>query len=407
MAKFNYKAMGLDGKAVSGTIEAVDRNTALAALGSRNLRPLSLDFDGGSGTSKVNLSFGKRKVKSEDLVIFTRQLSTMVSAGVPLLRALTTLQAQSESTALRDILAKVLKDVEGGMPLGDALGRYPDTFSDVFVNMVRAGEAAGILDEILKRVAVQQEKNNSMRKKIKSAMSYPTVLLGITVLAFFGLMLFVVPQIGKIVKDLTGGENLPMITQVMLTVSDFMVNQWYIVAVLFIGTGFGINKYIKTPAGKAQFHALILKLPGIGLIVQKVAVARFARTFASLMGAGVSVLEALKVSGRAIGNKVYEAELERAAEEVKNGKQLSQSLMGSSLFPAIVPQMLAVGEETGQTDVVLIKVADFYEEEVDTMIDGISAIIEPVMIVVMGGMVGLIAASVMGPISSIAQNIES
>lgn len=407
MARFSYKAINLEGSTTTGTIDAVDRNAALATLNNRNLRPVSLDFDGDTGTKKFKIGFGKRKVKSADLVIFTRQLSTMVSAGVPLLRALTTLQAQTESSSLKEVLGAVVKDVQGGMALGESFGKHPDTFSDVFVNMVRAGEAAGILDEILKRVATQQEKNSSMRKKIKSAMSYPIVLLGITILAFFGLMLFVVPQIGKILKDLGGeGTELPAITMAMLAASDFIVNRWYVLVVVIVATFILTRRYIRTPKGKERFHGLVLHLPAVGIIVKKVAVARFARTFASLMGAGVNVLEALKISGRAIGNRVFEKELERASLEVKGGKQLSQALQGSPFFPAIIPQMLSVGEETGQTDTVLIKVADFYEEEVDTMIDGISAIIEPVMIVVMGSMVGLIAASVMGPISSISQNIK-
>jgi type IV pilus assembly protein PilC len=407
MAKFTYKATNSSGNQINGSLEAVNRDAALSSLNKQGLKLLSLDFESGANTKKKGFSLKSTKVKSVDLVIFTRQLSTMVGAGVPLLRALTTLQEQSESPALRDVLGVVVKDVQGGTALGDALGKHPDAFSDVYVNMVRAGEAAGILDTILKRLAVQQEKNNTMKKKIKSAMSYPTVLMGITVLAFFGLMLFVVPQIGKIIKDL-GGPNakLPPLTEAMLAMSDFMIQRWYIMIVGIVLTVVLLRRYIKTPSGKEKFHGIILKTPAVGLIVRKVAVARFARTFASLMGAGVSVLEALRVTGSAIGNKVYEKELARAAEEVRNGKQLSQALSGSKLFPGIIPQMLSVGEETGQTDVVLIKVADFYEEEVDTMIDGISSIIEPVMIVVMGSMVGLIAASVMGPISSLSQNIQ-
>jgi type IV pilus assembly protein PilC len=273
--------------------------------------------------------------------------------------------------------------------------------------MVRAGEAAGILDDILKRLAMQQEKNATMRKKIKSAMTYPMVLIGITIIAFFGLMIFVIPQIGKILTDL-GGEDakLPVITQVMLAISDFLIHQWYIlVPIVVVGIIF-LSRYIKTPKGKSQFHHIVLKVPAVKTIVKKVAVARFARTFAALMGAGVAVLEALAVTSRAVGNVVYEEALVDAADQVKNGATLSSIIEKNDLFPAIVAQMLAVGEETGQTDTVLIKVADFYEEEVDVAIDGLSSIIEPVMIVVMGGMVGLIAASVMSPIASLSQNVK-
>ena len=272
---------------------------------------------------------------------------------------------------------------------------------------MRAGEAAVILFDILKRLAMQQEKNATIRKKIKSAMTYPTVLIVITILAFFGLMLFVIPQIGKILLDLGGPDaKLPALTLGMLAISSFMTSYWYIVLPAIIGGIVLLLRWIKTPAGKAIFHRFVLKLPGIKLIIMKVAVARFARTFAALMGAGVAVLEALNVTAHAVGNVVYEEALINAADAVKNGDTLSSIIEKNELFPAIVAQMLAVGEETGQTDVVLVKVADFYEEEVDVAIDGLSAIIEPVMIVVMGSMVGLIAASVMGPIAGLAQNIK-
>ena len=247
-----------------------------------------------------------------------------------------------------------------------------------------------------------------MRKKIKSAMMYPMVLMGITVVAFFALMLFVIPQIGGIVKDLGGPDaKLPTLTVIMLGLSQFLVKYGVFVLIGAVLAIVLLLRWLKTPGGKNVFHAFVLKVPALKVIIQKVAVARFARTFSSLMGAGVAVLEALHVTGRAIGNVVYERALATAAEEVKNGKTLSSVLDNNPLFPPIVAQMLAVGEETGQTDVVLVKVADFYEEEVDVAIDGVSSIIEPVMILLMGSMVGVIAASVMMPIAGLAQSIKS
>lgn len=408
MPSFSYVATNTQGKSISGTIEAADRAGVIAALGKQSLQPISVkQASSKGGLQKFNGLLGGNKVKSDDLVIFTRQLSAMVSAGVPLLRSLTSLAEHTESEALKKVLGSVIKDVEDGAPLGDALGKYPNTFSDVYVNMVRAGEAAGIVDEILKRLAMQQEKNATIRKKVKSAMTYPMVLVGITVIAFFGLMIFVIPQIGKIVTDLGGPDaELPALTQGMLAISGFLTGYWFIVFPAIIGGVFLLLRYIKTPRGKAQFHALILKIPGLKAIVMKVAVARFARTFSALMGAGVAVLEALDVTAHAVGNVVYEKILIDAAQEVKQGATLSSVIEKNPLFPAIVAQMLSVGEETGQTDTVLVKVADFYEEEVDVAIDGISAIIEPVMIVFMGGMVGLIAASVMMPIAGLANQIK-
>lgn len=409
MPLFSYEAVDNTNKVTSGQIDANDRQTAIKLLKGKQLRPTKVQEATTSGLSK-SFSFklpGSGRVKSDAIVIFTRELSAMVGAGVPLLRALTSLQEHTESVALKSILEKIIKDVQGGAPLGDALDKYPDTFSSVYVNMVRAGEAAGILDDILKRLAMQQEKNAAIRKKIKSAMTYPMVLVFITIVAFFGLMLFVIPQIGKIIKDLGGPDaELPLLTTIMLQISDFIVHFWFIV-IPIIGAGiWALLRYIKTPKGKMLFHRTILKMPGVKTIVMKVAIARFSRTFSALIGAGVAVLEALDVTAHAVGNSVYEKALLDAAEAVKNGRPLSAEIEKNPIFPSIVSQMLAVGEETGETDTVLVKVADFYEEEVDVAIEGISSIIEPVMIVFMGGMVGLIAASVMMPIANLSQTIK-
>jgi type IV pilus assembly protein PilC len=410
MTTFLYTASNTQKKVVSGTFEATDRTIALAMLSKQQLTPITLKEGATKKASSFSVLdfFGANRVKSDDLVMFTRQLSAMVSAGVPLLRALTSLHDHTDSKALKVVTSSIVKDVEGGAQLADSLAKYPNTFNDVYVNMVRAGEAAGILDEILKRLAMQQEKNASMRKKIKSAMTYPSVLIVITIGAFFGLMVFVIPKIGGILKDLGGPDaKLPPLTQAMLAISGFLIHYGiFLIPVIVVGIVF-LLRFLKTPRGKSIFHHIVLKVPMISPIIQKVAVARFARTFSALMGAGVAVLEALSVTSRAVGNVVYEKALIDAAEQVKNGKTLSSVIEKNDLFPAIVAQMLSVGEETGQTDTVLVKVADFYEEEVDVAIDGISSIIEPVMILVMGSMVGLIAASVMGPIAGLAQNIKN
>lgn len=410
MAYFSYVAADNQNNIVKGKSDLNDRASVIAALANQGLRPISIKElkEKKAATATSGGLFQPTKVKQDSLVSFTRQLSAMVSAGVPLLRSLTSLEKHTEDKALKKILNGIVKDVESGTPLGDALAKNPQTFSDIYVNMVRAGEAAGILDDILKRLAGQLEKSAAIRKKIRSAMAYPMVLLGITVIAFFGLMLFVVPQIGKIVTDLGGPDaKLPGITLFMLGLSGFITQFWYILIPGLIGIVVLFINYIKrSKKGKRQFHSLILRLPAIKNIVRNVSVARFARTFSALMGAGVAVLEALDVSSRAIGNVMYEEALKEAAQQVKGGKSLSSVIENNELFPPIVAQMLSVGEETGQTDTVLVKVAEFYEEEVDLAIEGISSIIEPVMIVVMGGMVGLIAASVMTPIAQLSQNIK-
>ena len=405
MTQFSYQATKSDGSKVTGQVEATDRSSAVKLIVKQQLKPFLVE----EVKERNTLSFiSNKKVKSDQIVIFTRELSAMVSAGVPLLRALTSLQSHTESQALKTVLESVIRDVESGAPLGDSLEKFPGTFSSVYINMVRAGEAAGILDEILKRLAMQQEKNATIRKKIKSAMTYPVVLICITILAFFGLMLFVIPQIGKIIKDLGGPDaELPSLTVVMLGISGFVIQFWYILIPLVVVGIIFLLRWLRTPNGKLILHTLMLRTPGIKTVVTKIAVARFARTFSALIGAGVAVLEALEVTAHSLGNVVYEKALLDAIPEVQNGKMLSAVIATNPLFPAIVPQMLSVGEETGQTDTVLVKVADFYEEEVDVAIEGLSSIIEPVMIVVMGGMVGLIAASVMLPIANLSQTIKS
>lgn len=408
MPRYAYIAADPQDNAVKGKTELPDRSAVISALRKQHLRPISIRLIKESKSSfDFNHLFEPTKVKKDQLVAFTRQLSAMIGAGVPLLRAISSIEKHAEDKALKKILGTVVKDVEGGMQLGDALGKHPDTFNDIYINMVKAGESAGILDDILKRLASQLEKSTAIRKKIKSAMTYPMVLIFIAVGAFFGLMLFVVPQIGTILTDLGGPEaELPGITKAMLGISHVLTTYWYIIIPVLAATVFALMRYMKTPIGRRQFHTLILKIPGIKTIIMKTCVARFARTFSALMGAGVAVLEALDVTSRAVGNVLFEDVLKQAGIEVKNGKSLSSVIEKSELFPSIVSQMLSVGEETGQTDTVLLKVADFYEEEVDLAIAGISSIIEPAMIVMMGGMVGVIAASVMMPISQLSQNIK-
>lgn len=408
MAVFSYEALNNEKTVVTGNVEATDRSGAIEALQKQGLHPMSLKAKGQEASldSIIN-KFIRPKVKTEALVVFTRQFATMVGAGVPLLRALKTLKDHTEDKTLQKALEDVYKDVQGGSSLADAMTKHPHVFSDVYISMVAAGESAGILDDIMNRLASQQEKSATIKKKVKGAMTYPTILIVITIVAFFGLMLFVIPQIGKILKDL-GGEDaeLPLLTEIMLGISGFMIQFWWLLIIIIVGSVLGIQRYLRTPQGKRLFHMTLLRIPVIKTIIIKIAIARFSRTFASLMSAGVSVVEALAVTSGAIGNVAYKELLDESIIGVKSGKQLSETLNGSPLFPDIVSQMLSVGEETGKTDTVLIKVADFYEEEVDVVLESLSSIIEPIMIVIMGSMVGLIAASVMGPIASIAQNVK-
>lgn len=403
MATFSYTATDAKEQTVKATIQADTRNEALAALKKEKLRVTSIQEVHRKGEIKFN-----SKVKSKDLVIFTRQLATLVNAGVPLVRSLSTLQAQSESKTLKQQLDQVVSKVEGGNALGDALADHPKTFSPIYVNMVRAGEEGGILDEVLKRLALQQEKDAAIRSKVKSAMTYPAVISVITIVAFVFLMTSVMPKLGGIIRNI-GGEDakLPIYTEILLKISDVMVSPTFIIGSV-VGLPIFITlfrRHIKTEKGRYQWHSLLLRMPIIKELITKVAIARFARTFSSLMGAGVSILQSINTTAGAIGNAVIEKELIDSAKAIQGGEQLSTRLEDSKIFPPLVSQMLSVGEETGQTDQILVKVAEFYEEEVDAFVSALASIIEPVMIVVLGSLVGVIAASVFGPLSNLSSQI--
>ncbi len=403
MAQFIYTATDKDGKRREGTTEADSVAAVNQLLTKQGMRPLVIKKSAQGFDIKSFLAM-RKKVKSKDLVIFTRQLATMFNAGVPLVKSLATLQNQTENPVFKKHIQEISKDVESGTSFADALEKHKRVFSPIYVNMVRAGEAGGILDDILKKLALQQEKDSKIRGKFKSAMTYPVVLISITSVVFIALMTVVVPKIGKIVSDLSGGQ-LPPLTKAMLGISHFLTAFWYIHIAVIVGGTFFIGRALQTEKGKLKRDQLLLSIPAIKVIVIKMTVARFSRIFASLMTAGVSVIESIEITAKAIDNRVIEAELMAAAKDVANGEQFSTPLSRSKYFPPIVSQMLAVGEETGQTDTVLLKVAEFYEDEVDDAVASLSSILEPLLIVVMGGMVGLIAVSVIGPISSLSSQV--
>lgn len=401
---FSYTGTDKDGKSTKGQLAASSRNTAMSMLHAQSITVKTLKENKGLGAIQI----GTPKVSAKELVVFTRQLATLVNAGVALPRSLVILQTQAESAAMRGTLADVMSKVEGGSPLADALAEHPNTFGTVYVNMVRAGEEGGILDEVLNRVALQQEKDASIKKKIKGALTYPGVILTITVGAFIFLMTTIVPKLGNIILDLGGPDaELPAITNILLAISSVMTNPLFFIPTIvgLVGGVVAFRRWIKTKKGRYIWHSVLLKTPIIGTLIMKVALARFARTFAALMHSGVPVLQALSTTAGALGNAVIEKALIDSTEAVKSGESLSVSLEKSKLFPPLISEMLAIGEETGETEEIIVKVADFYDEEVDTFVGSMSTIIEPVMMVVMGGMVGMVVAGVMLPIMNLSSQV--
>lgn len=402
MPDYTYTARSISGQIQKGTINARSKESAIAALRGRQLHPIVIE-EAKKGGLNMEISLpGNHRVKSKDLVIFTRQLATMVDAGVPLLRSLSLLRDQTESPILRKVLAAVIVDIQSGASLSVALAKRPEAFSDIYINMVRAGEAGGILDKVLERLAYQQEKDASLKSKIHGAMIYPLVIFAVAIIAFFILMTFIVPKIGLMLTELSNGkEQLPIYTQILLDLSHDMKTPAFILGVV-VGLPLIIvlfKHYTKTEKGRYVWHSIILRIPSVRNIIVKSAVARFSRIFASLMSAGVSIVDAIETTANAIGNAVIEKELLNCSKAVESGASFADELAKQPHFPPIVVQMLAVGEETGKTEEIILKVADFYEEEVDVAVAGISSIIEPVMIILLGAMVGLIAVSVFGPIT--------
>jgi type IV pilus assembly protein PilC len=407
MGSFTYSARDKAGAIQKGTLFAPDRAGATASLIEKGYAPIlvkeEVEKGGKSGITIMDRLNGGGKVGLSDKVIFSRQFSTMINAGVPIVQSLAILKEQSESKKLSLVITEVSKQVEGGSTLANALSAHPEVFNDIYVNMVRAGETGGILDQVLDRLATQQEKDAEIVSKVKGAMIYPAVITVATFAAFFFLMTVIVPKLAGVFKDM--GAKLPPYTIFTLSVSSFLVHDWYIVIGGAVAIFVGFTRWHKTTKGKRIFDTLMLKAPIIGPILVKVNVARFARTFGSLMASGISVIDAINSTKSALGNAVYRDELAIVAQKVKNGRPMSEPIRESKHFPAIVGQMLSVGEETGQIDTILLKLADFYEREVDTVISGITSIIEPILIIVLGTMVGFIIISVMGPISALSSAV--
>lgn len=406
MSSFSYSARDKTGMVQKGSLFAADRAGATAALAEKGLTPILIKEQAPAAAgSKDNLlaKLMGGKVSLQDKVIFSRQFATMINAGVPMVQSLNILKEQSESKKLKEVVADVAKQVEGGSTLGNALAAHPKVFNNIYVNMVRAGETGGILDDVLDRLATQQEKDAEIVSKVKSAMIYPGVITVATISAFFFLMTGIVPKLASIFKDTSA--QIPVYTQIMLAISDFMVHQWYILIGGTIAAVIAFVSWQRTVAGRRTLDKILLKAPVFGPILVKVNVARFARTFGSLMASGISVLDAINATKSALGSTVYQDELAVVAQKVKNGRPMSEQIRASKHFPAIVGQMLSVGEETGKLDEILLKLAGFYEREVDTVIAGITSIIEPILILVLGGMVGFIVISVFGPISAISSGV--
>jgi type IV pilus assembly protein PilC len=402
MATYVFKAMDVTGAKATGEVEAESKQVVSDQLKQRGL--IVLDIGDKHASKEINLSFLER-IKAPDLTIMTRQLATMVSSGMTILRALYVLEAQTESKPLAQTIVKVRKDVEAGLPLSDALERHPKVFSPLYVAMTRAGETGGMLEDSLTRVADQLEKEDSLRRQIKSAMVYPGVVLTFALSVLVGLVTFLVPVFVGVFEQF--GGDLPAITKITVGLSNAMKGYWWAWILGSAGAVYAFRKWKSTHRGRGQWDAFRLRIPmKIGDIVQKVALARWSRTLSALVSAGVPLLAALDITAKTAGNRVVENAMADVIESVKRGGTIAEPLKKSSVFPGMVTHMVGVGEETGAMDAMLTKIADFYEDQVAAAVKSLTSILEPIMLVVVGGIVGFVVISMYLPLFKVYDSIK-
>jgi type IV pilus assembly protein PilC len=404
MATYAFKALDLSGSSTKGEMEAGDKQAVASQLRSRGLIVVDIEEQAEAGAGDILARF--RRVKADDLVIASRQLSTMVQSGMSLLRALYVIEEQTESDKLREVIVDVRKDVEGGQSLSEALKKHPDVFNELYTAMVEAGETGGILDQTLVRVAEQLEKDAALRRQVKAAMIYPILIGSFAMITLVALVAFLVPVFEKIFKDF-GGE-LPAITKFTVWLSHLFTRQWYIMIAVIFGVVWLFRYWKNSDTGQVQWDRLKLKFPmKIGDIVQKVALARFSRTFSGLIAAGVPMLEAIEITGKTSGNKVVEMAMDDVRDSVKKGGSLTAPMAAvPEAFPVMVTQMIGVGEETGALETMMSKVADFYEEQVDAAVKALTSILEPLMIIIVGGIVGFIVIAMYLPMFKVYDSIK-
>ncbi len=391
MAVFTYSGRGTGGT-MTGEIEAPDRTSAVGELRKRAILVTKIqERAGGKSPSKAG-----GKVKDKEMAIFTRQFSTMIDAGLPLVQCLNILAEQSESKNLRDVTGRVARSVEQGSTLADSLRRHPRAFDDLFTNMVEVGESGGILDIVFQRLAAYIEKAAALKRKVKGAMIYPASIISVAFLVVIFMLTFVIPTFTKMFKDL--GADLPLPTQVVVWLSEFVRTYILLIIAAVVGCVFAIRAYYRTEKGQGTIDALLLKVPVMGTLIRKVAVARFTRTLGTLVSSGVPILEGLRITARTAGNKVVEKAVLQCRAAVTAGKTLAEPLKASGVFPPMVIQMISVGEQTGALDAMLSKIADFYDDEVDVAVSSMTALLEPIMIVVLGVLIGGLVVAMYLPI---------
>src|SRR5687767_13783810 len=397
MATFTYTARSFGGEMRTATLEAPSRDDVIAQLRRQRLNVVKID----EATPKKPKG---GHIKMRDIVILTRQFSTMINAGLPLVQAMTILSEQTDNKTLSEIMRKVVFDVESGNTVADALSKHPQAFSNLYVNMVAAGEAGGILDTILMRLATFMEKNDALVRKVKGAMIYPGVIMGVAGIAIAVLLVFVIP----VFESMFASVNLalPAMTRIVIGMSDFLVGYWWAVIAGAVGLVFMLKKYYATSSGKLAIDKLMLKMPVLGDVLRKSAVSRFTRTLGTLISSGVSILDGLEITARTAGNMVIHNAVMESRASIAGGETIAGPLAKSKVFPPMVISMIAVGEQTGGLDEMLTKIADFYDDEVDAAVSNLLSLLEPIMIVFLGVVVGGMVVAMYLPIFDMINAVQ-
>jgi type IV pilus assembly protein PilC len=401
-AVWTYKAVDGTGTPSRGELKGESKEAVSEQLRQQGLRVMELKEKKGALQTEIKLF---NRIKPSELTVMTRQLATMITSGMTLLRAFYVLEDQIENKKLAETVSAVREDIESGLAFSEALAKHPKVFNPLYVAMVRAGEAGGVLETSLMRIADQLEKDDQLRRQVKGAMAYPIVVLSFALLVLLGLIAFIVPVFVQVFEDFDG--ELPLITRATVAASNVVTGRWYILLAVAIILPIAFKKWRTSKRGREQWDRLRLRVPfRIGTTVQKIALARWSRTFAALYSAGVPIMSAIEITGQTAGNTVVEQAMENVIESVKSGGSIADPLKDAPIFPSMVAQMIAVGEETGNLDAMLSKVADFYESEVEAAVKALTSILEPVMIILVGGIVGFIVIAMYMPMFKVYDAIK-
>ena len=404
MAEFAFEAKSLEGKVVRGIVTADTEVEARVKLRSRQLMPLKLSLEKSKEKNKeFKLQFINEKVSSKELQVFTRQFAVLVGAGVPIVDSLEAMIGGGKSPLLNKSLRAITDDIESGRPLNEAMKAQDKVFDRLYVNLVKAGEEGGVLDSVLLRLSEYIEKSVKLKNKIKGAMWYPAIIIAIALIVIAGMLIFVVPLFEGMYTD--NSKDLPGLTKMVVSLNNLIVDYWYLFLGLIVSTPIALASYYRTGEGRNTVDKLLLDVPLIGDLVQKSAIARFSRTLATLLAAGVRIIDSLEIAAATSGNNTIEKSLLQAKESISSGRTLTEPLKRSDYIPSMVSQMISVGEQTGNLDTMLGKVADFYEDEVETTAEAMTSLIEPILMVVLGGIIAVLVLAMYLPVFDVANTV--